>query len=59
MSENKKNKVTATTKCKQCNFYNKEEDNCKVKSNKEFREYSRKNNNDCNDFLIKDKLVMF
>lgn len=46
-------------KCKQCQFYNKKEDNCMVKSIKEFNEYSRKGNNNCRDFVINDKLIMY
>ena len=56
-----KNANKNTNECNQCQFYNKESNDCKVKSTKEFREYnySKKNNEKCNDFLIKDKLVMF
>ena len=59
MSENdKKVKKKNMSKCKQCQFYNKEENNCMIKETKEFRKYSRKNKI-CDDFLIDEKLVMF
>ena len=56
MSENEKKKAD---KCSQCHFYNKEKNYCKVKSTKEFRDYSMKDKDNCTDFLIKEKLVMF
>lgn len=60
MSENEnKTKKKKSSKCKQCQFYNEEENNCMVKDIKEFREYSRKSAKTCDDFIINDKLVMF
>ena len=60
MSESQNNtKKKKVSKCKQCQFYNAEENNCMVKDVKEFREYSRKNTKTCDDFLTNEKLVMF
>ena len=58
MAENEKNNKKKVSKCRQCQFYDKEENNCMVKDIKEFREYNRKNK-DCTDFMIQDKFIMF
>ena len=43
-------------KCIKCEFYQVESDNCTIKN---VTEYTKEDIENCNDFLIKDKLVMF
>lgn len=53
--ENRKKKL----KCLQCEFYSYDDDYC---TERDIENCSRQNNvnfSKCNDFLIKDKLIMF
>jgi hypothetical protein len=52
MNKNKKKQI----KCKKCEFYDNATDTCKAK---DIQECTEQNIVECEDFLIKDKLVNF
>ena len=45
-----------SNKCRQCEFYDKETKSCEIKN---IKEYSKQEIKNCEDFLVKEKLVMF
>lgn len=49
-------KTQTSEKCKQCEFYNPDADNCKANGT---TECSTKDMSQCTDFLVKAKLVHF
>lgn len=51
-----KNKKRLICTCKQCQFYNKKDDNCQVKNEKNC---GNKDADKCDDFLIREELVMY
>ena len=53
MCENEKK---CTCKCMKCQFYEEKTDFCTIKN---VTEYTKNDVENCKDFLIKEKLVMF
>lgn len=51
-----KKKSKPLCKCMKCQFYDKENDACPTK---DVKECSKKGIEECDNFLVKDKLVMF
>lgn len=49
-------KIHTFEKCRQCEFYNPNTDNCRANGT---TECSTKDMSQCTDFLVKDKLVYF
>ena len=56
--KNNRNQSVTNKKCKcfQCEYYNKKKDSCEVN---ETTKCSKKNISKCDDFLVKENLVMF
>jgi hypothetical protein len=52
----KRDNTKNNCKCSQCQFFNKENDSCEMKNIKDF---SKNEITECDDFLVKDKLIMF
>lgn len=48
--------MNKSSKCLICQYYDRENDTCKIKSP---TEYANQDHSQCTDYLVHDKLIMF
>ena len=51
-----KNKKNGSNNCLKCQFYDPSKGICKIK---DITEYNKKDGKNCDDYLVKDSLIMF